>query len=294
MNNEILNFKKQRELGEILGDTFKFIRLQWKPLFGLILRIAGPAMLLLLLAYLFYMQTMFGASGSMDASPIYFTTGNFGASLVIAMVIILISAIAYYGLMYGTVMHSIRSYVNNHGKIVKSEVISGVKQDFWKLVGNSILVGLIVAAGTVLCILPGIYFGVVLTTTYSIIVFERKGVTDAISYSFELIKGQWWITFATLLVLMILYYVMIMIGQIPQYIYFFIKMFTEAGTFTADPASMFDWVYIALNGLAMVIQYLTYVVVVIAGGIIYFNLNERKHHTGTIETIESLGKRDTI
>lgn len=32
MNDQKINFKRQREIGEILSDTFKFIRLEYKGL----------------------------------------------------------------------------------------------------------------------------------------------------------------------------------------------------------------------------------------------------------------------
>ena len=286
---DIIQFKKQRELGAILGDTFKFIRLQWKPLFGLIFRIAGPALILLVLAYVFYMQTVFGGLGTFDSNPNFMGSNEFGISMILSFFLILLSGIAYYGLMYGTVMHSIQSYMQHNGQIDKKEVIAGVKKDFWKLMGISILTGLMIIVGTIVCIAPGIYLAVVLATTYGILVFEKRSVTDSISYSFELIKGEWWITFATLLVILILYYVIMMIAQIPQYIYFFIKMFTVAETYSSDPSSMFDGIYIALNGFALIMQYIFYVIIVITTGFIYFNLNEKKNFTGTIETIESLG-----
>lgn len=291
---DIIQFKKQRELGTILGDTFKFIRLQWKPLFGLIFRIAGPALILLVLAYVFYMQTVFGSLGILEGNPNFFGSSEFGFTIILSFLLIILAGIAYYGLMYGTVMYSIQSYMHNNGEIDKKEVITGVKRDFWKLMGISVLTGLMIVVGMLVCIAPGIYLAVVLATTYGVLVFEKRSVTDSISYSFELIKGEWWITFATLLVILILYYVIIMIAQIPQYIYFFIKMFTVAETMSSDPSSMFDGIYIALNGFALLMQYIFYVIIVIATGFIYFNLNEKKNFTGTIETIESLGERDKI
>ncbi|QIE58121.1 hypothetical protein G5B37_00620 [Rasiella rasia] len=290
--HEPIVFKKQRELGAILGDTFKFIRLQWKPLFSLVFRIAGPALVILVIAYVFYMQTMFGSIGAVEANPLFYTSGQFGASLIIALVLIIISGILYYGLMYGTVMYAIKSYINSGGIIDKKEVISEVKKNFWGLMGVSFLTMIITVFGFVFCVLPGIYFGVVLASTYAIYVFEKRSVTDAISYSFQLIKNEWWITFATLLVTVILYYIIMMIAQIPQYIYFFIKMFTVANTLGGDPSAMFDWGYIALNAFAMIVQYLLYIIIVIATGFIYFNLNEKKNFTGTIETIESIGQRE--
>ncbi len=286
---DFIQFKKQRELGSILTDTFKFIRLQWKPLFGLIFRIAGPALILLVLAYVFYMQTVFGSLGVIDNNPFVFGSSEFGFSLIISLILIILAGIAYYGLMYGTVMYSIQSYIKNNGEIDKKEVIAGVKKDFWKLMGISVLTGLMIIVGTIVCIAPGIYLAVVLATTYGILIFEKRSVTESISYSFELIKGEWWISFATLLVVLILYYIIIMIAQIPQYIYFFIKMFTVAETMSSDPSGMFDGIYIALNGFALIMQYIFYVIIVITTGFIYFNLNEKKNFTGTIETIESLG-----
>ncbi|WP_432410808.1 hypothetical protein [Rasiella sp. SM2506] len=289
---DIIQFKKQRELGSILTDTFKFIRLQWKPLFGLIFRIAGPALILLVLAYVFYMQTVFGSLGALDTNALFFGSSEFGISVILSLVLIILAGIAYYGLLYGAVMYSIQSYIQNKGEIDKKEVITGVKKDFWKLMGISVLTGLMIAVGTLVCIAPGIYLAVVLATTYGILVFEKRSVTDSISYSFELIKGEWWITFATLLVILILYYIIMMIAQIPQYIYFFIKMFTVAETMSSDPSGMFDGIYIALNGFALLMQYILYVIIVITTGFVYFNLNEKKNFTGTMETIESLGSRE--
>ena len=46
MQNKLIQFKKQRDLGAILGDTFSFLRNEWKQLFTLIFKIAGPALIL--------------------------------------------------------------------------------------------------------------------------------------------------------------------------------------------------------------------------------------------------------
>ncbi|MCW8981271.1 MAG: hypothetical protein OQJ83_07780 [Altibacter sp.] len=286
-----VQFKQQRELGDILNDTFKFLRGNGKQLFGLIFRIAGPALVILVLAYVYYMQTVFGGIG-MGGLGMGTSIENFTGSFMVSLFVLMISGMAYYALLYGTVLHSIKSYIKNDGTIIKEEVTAGVRQHFWSLLGLSILGGLMIAIGVVLCIAPGIYLAVVLSITFSIHVFDKKDVTDSIGYSFQLIKGEWWITFATLLVLMILYYIVIMIFQIPQYIYFFIKGFAIAETVSADPREMFDWIYMALSSIGIIAQYLLQAIIVIATALIYYNLNEKKHFTGTMETIESLGDRE--
>ncbi len=289
MNNNYVNFKKQRELGSILTDTFKFVRLEGKTLLGLILKIAGPALLIVLLAYIYYMQV---TMGSFDLMAVGNSSGVFGINIILAFFLMIISGVAFYALMYGTVLQYIKSYIKNAGNVIKEEVTAGVRKNFWSLLGISFLVGLISGIGFIFCVIPGIYFGTVLATTYAIHVFENRNTTDSISYSFELIRGEWWITFATYLVIFILYYIITIIFSLPGIIYSFINIFTVSQEATANPADMFDWIYVALNVLGMIGQYLLYALIIISTAFVYFNLNERKNFTGTIETIEAIGKRD--
>ncbi len=286
---EIIQFKKQRELGTILSDIFKFIRLNWKLLFGLILKIAGPALLVLLVTYIFYIQSLFGSMGVLESIG---TFNNFTTTTFFSLLLLLVAALVYYSLLNGVIMHFIKSYINNGGIVSKEEVTTGVKEDFWKLLSTSFLVGIIVGFGLMICVIPGIYLGVVLSTAYAVVVFERKSVGDTINYCFNLIKSEWWITFATFFVIFLLYYFIMIIFQMPQYIYFFIKGFTMSQQVSADPASMFDWVYVGLTSFAMIVQYLLYTIIVIGTAFVYFNLNEKKNFTGTMETIESLGKKE--
>ncbi|QNJ98439.1 hypothetical protein [Constantimarinum furrinae] len=289
---EKIQFRKQRELGTILTDLFKFLRLNGVQLFGLIFRIAGPALLVVVLSYVYYMQTVFGGMGGSGWMTSSSTGFGEGVGFLIALVLLLVSAMVYYALLYGTVLHSIKSYVENNGMIVKEEVTAGVRANFWSLLGMSILVGIMVFFGALFCLAPGIFLAVVLSLTYAIHVFEKRDVTDSISYSFSLIKGEWWITFATYLVLIIIYYILLMIFQVPQYIYFFVKGIAFAETVSADPSDMFDWVYMVLSSIGVIAQYLLQAIIVIATALIYYNLNEKKHFTGTMETIESIGNRE--
>ncbi len=287
--NETINFKKQRELGSILTDIFKFIRLNWKLLFGMILKIAGPALLIMLGGFVFYMQSFVGGLGMLEAVG---SLENFSTNMILSFLVLLISGVVYYALLNGVVLHFIKSYIKNGGVVIKNEVNQGVKNDFWKLIGTSFLVGIIVFVGAMFCVIPGIYLGVVLSTAYAVVIFDGKEVSDTISYCFNLIKDEWWITFATLLVTGLLYYFIMIVFQIPQYIYFFIKAFTMSQEVSADPASMFDWVYILLTTIGMVFQYLLYAIIVICSAFVYFNLNEKKNFTGTMETIDSIGKQE--
>ncbi len=282
--NEKLQFKKRRDVGPIITDTFKFIRLTWKPLFGLIFRIAGPGLLLVVIASVFYTHA------STDFDPITGST-NFG-SMFLGLALLFVTGILYTALLNGVVINFVKSYIKNDGHVLKQEVMAGVKERFWGLIGYSFLSSLIVGIGLVFCIAPGIYFGVTLASGFSILIYEKREVTDAIGHCWALIKNEWWITFATMLIMIILYYVIMFVFRIPEYIYFFAKNFVVNETITSDPTDYFDWTYYALNAVGSLGQYIMYVIIVISSTLIYFNLNERKNFTGTMEIIDSIGNRE--
>ncbi|MFD2561528.1 hypothetical protein [Aquimarina rubra] len=292
MNNNYIEFKKKRELGEILTDVFAFIRTNFKPLFTVLFKTTGVVLVVLLLSIAYY---TYASSSIMDpftlgGNPEIFNSG----ALIISALIMLISILLFYGLVFGTVLHYIKSYVDNDGVINQTTIVDGVKKDLGSIIGLSILSTIMLVVGLMLCFIPGIYLYVPLSLIYPILIFKKSAVFDCISESFELVKNEWWITFATLLVIGILSYIISMVFSIPAIMYTFFKTFTAAseGTFS-DPSSIYDWVFIVLNTIASVLQYIIiYLFTAISSAFIYFNLNERKHHTGTLEQIDSLGKSE--
>lgn len=281
-NTNYIQFKKQRELGDILTVTFKFLRENYKPLFRNIFKVVGPFFLIMVAALGYYTWSVAG-------SPFEALTAGFGNFLV-SFSVLAIALLLFYSALYGTIFHYIKSYMENGGIIVDEDIKQGVQQDFLKLLLLFFIVGILTLAGLVLFIIPGIYVMVPLSLAAAILVFQKFSVTEAISYSFDLVKNYWWMTFLTLIVIMILVYIIGLVFQIPLIIYMIVKTFTmvQEGS-VADPSSFTDWPFIVLNVFSSVIQYLLSIISGIAIAFIYFNLNEHKNLTGTFETIENLG-----
>ncbi len=289
MNTKYIEFKKKRELGDILTDTFAFLRQEGKSLFSVIVKTCGVPFILLLLASAYY---TYASSSLFD--PVSISRGgmfNSGA-VIIALILMLIALLAFYGLLFGSVLHYIKVYVSGQGTVDYDTVVQGVKKDFGNILGLGVLSGIIIFFGFMLCVLPGIYLYVPMSLVFSILVFRNVSVSDSISESFQLVKNEWWITFATLFVLGLIIWVISMVFSIPALIYTFTKTFTAAseGTY-ANPSDMVDWVFIGLNTISSAAQYALYVITAIASAFIYFNLNERKYSTGALEQIDSLGNK---
>lgn len=293
MKNLLIHFKKQREIGEIISDTFKFLRENYKLLFTLIFKITGPAFLILMLAAAYYMYSTLGIFSMLETSS--FSSGfvdNFGG-IFLSFFVLFVALMVYMTLLNGTVLHFIKSYVKNNGKVDEAEVYDGAKKDFWSLLGAGVLTSIIIVFGFFVCFLPGIYLAVPLSLVFSVMVFDNLGIEQSISRCFSLIKNNWWVTFATLLVIWLLVYTISIVFGIPAIVYSLVKTFTAVEEASlANPAEIFDWVYILLNLISTAAQYLLYTITIVSAAFIYYNLNEIKNFSGTYETIDNLGNKE--
>jgi hypothetical protein len=71
---------------------------------------------------------------------------------------------------------------------------------FGSVLGASILVGIVVAVGFLLLVIPGVIFLTLLAVTIPVVVIERRGVTAAMSRSWNLAKGHFWHVLGTIVV----------------------------------------------------------------------------------------------
>ena len=288
----LIDFKKQRELGDILSDTFVFLRLEFKPFISLIFKVAGPYILFFLLSFVFYMYTVgdifsFNYSASSDLN-------NFSPLMMfLALILFAISAILAYVFANSTAMHYIKSYINNQGEVNDQKVIAEVKDTFWSFVGLGIIKWIVIVLAAMLCFFPVFYFMVPMAMVFSILVFEKRDVMDSFNYSFALIKDEFWITFSTILVTGIIVMVSSYAFGLPAIIYSIIKTGIFSGEI--DPGNLVsftDPVYIVLNVISYLARFLLNLISVVAYVFIYYNLNERKNFTGTFEQIKRIGNTD--
>ncbi|MFC4094669.1 hypothetical protein [Euzebyella saccharophila] len=284
-----IEFKKQRELGEILSDTFAFLRTEFKPFFNTFFRIIGPYLLVMIICYCFYMY-QFGD---------FFTFGMESADSISSVLLLLVvggafvlSMVATYVLSQATTLFYIKSYANNKGTVVFEEVKKDVYASFWQFIGLGILVALCVGVGFMFCIIPGVYLYVPLVLSFSIMVFNQKSVSDAFSYSFTLVKDHWWMTFAALFVVGIIVTVASYAFAIPSTIYNYAKLGILSGEIDAENFTVADPISILLGSISTLAQFLLNIISVVAGVLIYFDLNEKKNFTGTYERIQSLGETE--
>lgn len=295
LRDRIIEFKKERDLGAIINDTFQFIRENWKDYFTAVFKIVGPVLLIgaaiLVFAMVSYsgsIQSLLGGNlGESDPSAAMDSMfGMFGWIFVMFLVFgIVYTLLAEVSLFY------IKSYIENNGVANFNDIKENTYKNIWKFIGLGILSILMILVGYVLCFLPAFYIGIVLSLAMPIMVFESKSIGDTISHCFNLIKSEWWNTFGVVLVIGLLVSILGFVFSIPALIYQLISMGISMGA--EDPSAMMgifeDPIYLVLNLVSYLGKFLFYSITLVSSAFIYFDLNEQKNYTGTFEKIDSLG-----
>ncbi|MGH9041572.1 MAG: hypothetical protein ACRDZ3_15235 [Acidimicrobiia bacterium] len=83
------------------------------------------------------------------------------------------------------------------------------------LLALSILMGLGMTLGFVLCLAPGVWLAVGWSLAFVALLAEDIGATDSLRRSWRLVKGRWWATFGVLLIAFLLNVVVDQIVSIP-------------------------------------------------------------------------------
>ena len=287
-------FKKEREFGDIISDTFSFFSKHYKVLSKIFLKFIGPFVLLTIFASTLYQYktgdlfTDITVISSNPDSVLRALSEN-----LLLLLFYLLTSLATTTIIYGTVIHAVKSYIKNDGEFLDADISEGLKKDFFKMLIYFIISGIVAIVGFALCILPGIYISVVLTPGIVMLVMEDKSATDAFSKSFDLIKDNWWITFATFLVFSILIGILGFVFQIPTFIYSFIEGFTaieSAQNGSLEVTEMYqDWLFLLFTAIGVLGQYFLSIFTVIMVILVYFNLSEQQNFSGTYEQIDQIG-----
>ncbi|MDN3593790.1 hypothetical protein [Zunongwangia endophytica] len=283
MENNVFRFRKTRDFGDLLSDTFKFIRENAKNFFSINLKVCAPFLVALILtnAYYTYMTIGIGFEGYTNLT-----------GFLIPALINMLALFVYITALYLSVFNYVKSYIANNGIVSEEDVKNGLKNDLGSGLAINLIVAMLIFIAFIFLIIPSIYLGVVFTVALPILVFEQKSVGDTISSCFKLIKDNWWITFGLLIVFGIIMYVINVVFQLPLIVYMLVNMISgiDAGVETiAENMENKDPIMMILSILASIAQYILYIITPLFMSLVYFNLHEEKNFTGTFESIDKLG-----
>jgi hypothetical protein len=276
--NNYVEFRKERDLGAIITDTFKFIRLEWKPFFTLIFKVVIIPILLS------FGISAYASTFAIDGSS------NF-TSLSLNFLNYFITCIIYYLIML-TGLSYIKSYINNKGVIDVSEINSYRKKNAIPFLGLGFVSWIIIVVSAFLCFFPIFYTGTVLSLVGCVYIFENKSSMDSIGRSFTFIKGNFWEALGVLIIVFLLFIVLGFIFSLPTLIYTMFESFVaiENDDITQITGLFSDPIFLILTFISHIGQQFFTAASVISIALIFFDINEQKNASGTFDSIDNLGR----
>ncbi|WP_129718384.1 hypothetical protein [Pedobacter sp. SYP-B3415] len=280
-----VELKKTRDFGEIVNDTFVFIRQNFRALVRVFFMYCGIFVVAGMISMIFQqikaVQYYNDIITKKDSPGVFDSFSQFGLEYIGA----LLSMWFTYTLMTVSTIAFIGLYVEK-GRVVpgNEELWLRVKNTFTATLGASVIWFILLAIGSLMCVIPGIYLFPVCSLFYVVLVIEQSSFGEAWNKSFRLIKNNWWTTFGVLFIMYLVAYFSTTVITLPATIINMIGLFSKGKpelslTFTI---------------LATVLQYLCQVFLilpVIASCLSYYSLSEGKDGVGLMERISQFSDK---
>ena len=286
-----IELAKPRDFGEVLGDTFVFIRQNLKPLLKYFFIFCG-----------FFVVATAATSIVGELRAVNLATSydpnDFANENVFSRIMPLIGGyvllMVFYILQSVTLNVMILSYMalyQQKRNVVPTveEMWGYIKYYYLRVLGSSFLLYLLAFVGLCFCLVPGIYLGTVFALVPVIIVVENASFSYAFSHAFKLISNNWWTTFGVLVVIYIILYVVNLVVGIPASILGAGNVFLHLSRRSVGAVSV---PLVIIMNVIKAFVFFFQILLVSAVGLIYFNLSETKEGTSLIARIDEFGTKD--
>lgn len=291
IDNEF-KLKKERSLGDMITDSFTFVRVYMPEIKDVFSKFILPALVVVLIssAFVEYMRQSITGSLLDDSNAFDLLSG--GVITSIAFLISVLAQFAFYIVSYIVIFSLMRQKASNETFLVDS-VAKDLKENFLHLAGILFVGIVMVIIAAIFLVIPAIYLIVPVSILPAIAILGKKNFSETFTTAFQLIKNNWWITFVTLIIFGLIISLGSIIFQVPLFIYYLIKFIfgyvdgmDESGILFSEDT---DWILLILTIIGNFGGFLFNLLSVILTGLIYYNLDEFHNKTGTYEDIESIG-----
>jgi|GEM_PF-6897038 len=276
--NDLIQVRKSRELGAILGDSFNFLKENLKPIFI-------PIFIIAILHATIYALLIYKGFIVVSSSNALLRSGGFGSLFLSQFIVIVTSGIAYLSI-YIILFRLIEFKSENPGiNPTTNDLFKGFTSHFFRLFLIGIPSIIILFFLFLLLIIPGIWFYVIYLFLFPVAFFEKGSFGQILSRTRSLVKDNWWNSFLSFFIPQI---ILAIIGAI------FAGIIIAASAYTViqDNSNIASTMTIGLPiGYFFLILGLSFLNLWPLTCIVlqYFNLVERKDHLGLFKNLDTLG-----
>lgn len=273
MTDNEVQFRKKRETGEVIADSFRFLKQERKPLSKLFAVYILPFIIIYGILQVYVQMKV---TGKVDLNNPEMIISNLGP-IYGNILIVSLFGLFVQSLLGGTYYTYIEYYIKKgKGNFELSEITPlFFSNGLWAL-GANLLLFAVVMAGLILFIVPGIYFANTFSIVVMILIFEKKGIGNAFTRSWMLVNSQWWNTLLINLAGIIMVYTVSFVLSIPSMIAGVSSTILSLQETGAVQYPQWYWV---LTGLSVIVSALFWIIPYTLLAFQYFNLDERTKPT---------------
>ncbi|WP_343531109.1 hypothetical protein [Pedobacter sp.] len=279
---ENIEFRKVREFEGIISGTLLFIKQNIKPLLKTFFSLCGIFILGGMISNIFMQLHMTDVRENIQAGN-YDGFGVWSYMLSWRYLMVIVFSILNYTAMYTAVLSFIALYIAK-GNVAPTveEVWSYFKYYFFRVMWSGVLIYILWIICAMACLIPGIFVAPAFSIFFAIMVLENADFGTTFGRAFSLVKQNWWITFATLLVIGIITSIFMTVVYAPAYILMMISAFSGGDLQVLKGYQIFTSISQCLAQVFMIIP-------LVSMALIYANLAERKESQGLLGRIEEFG-----
>nr|WP_315418296.1 hypothetical protein [uncultured Pedobacter sp.] len=280
-----LEFRKKRDFGQVINDTFTFMRQNFKPLIKVYFTFCGLFVLASMLTMLLQQYKMVNIFNTIGVEG---NTNKFGLSSVysIEYFLSILFSLATYASMSVAILSYIAVYVKKGNETPTTDEVWGYfKYYFFRIFGSSILLILMLIISFVFCVVPFFWLFPYVAMIFPIMVIENGSLGYSFTRSFAVIKDNFWVTFGTLIVVWIIVYACMSMVILPTTLFNMIGMFTHK---TPRMSLTLTMITTVLQSICQVFTIIPIITISLA----YFSLVEQKENPGLMERISNFGNTE--
>ncbi|HAM97634.1 MAG TPA: hypothetical protein DCQ26_03405 [Marinilabiliales bacterium] len=292
MQNQPIEFYRERDFGEIINTTIEFVKQNFKIFFKGLLYFIVPLGLVV--------GAMMGIVQHASLSQSFGQPFDFGVVQIIAIVIALLFSFFLFALLPSLIMSIMLEYQQSGKNDMQlNRIWKRAFDSFGDVLSVSLVIGLLIVLSVAVMVLfatitpwilaifvlPFLYGIVVVYFALPVRVFEKAPIGESISRSFYLVAGNWWWTFLLVFVSSMVLGIIGIVFYTPLYAY---MIFVGVAAAKGGTPEISQAIMVGTYAFSFMGQIMTSSLLFVVLSFQYFNLLEKKDKPGLQQRIQLL------
>ncbi len=276
-----IEFLRVRTLSEIVEVTIETLRSNARPLLSGIVRYAGPWILIATAL------TCVEAVQLLKVDVNGLLTGESRSTRALSTIANVFTVIAFASTQ--AMLVSFLLFISKHGRGPSAqELHDTMRGEIGGAMKTNILAGLVIIAGLLLFVVPGVYIAIPLTLVYVVRRFEGTAFGAALKRARALTNQHWWWTFGVVLVVGLIQIAVILVASLPAIAISTLDVLSQTDGDVRDPSLVMVIATVLFTAVSTLVSSVAVLLPLTSHVFLYFSHRERTEGSSLLERAEQI------